>query len=104
MNGWYLSRSWVAIDLFLVVATSISDHRDVGLEVVVLSEADDIEAIYYAGHVITVFDNGFYELELLAKVDFLDSGDRSYLNIEPRQLIVKLLAQNAKVVVKKMFR
>ena len=55
MNGWYLSRSWVAIDLFLVVATSISDHRDVGLEVVVLSEADDIEAIYYAGHVITAF-------------------------------------------------
>ena len=72
-----------------VVATSISDHRHVGLGVVVLSDADDIEAMHYAGQVITVFDNGFYELELLTKVNFrLDSDYRIHSDIEPRQIIV----------------
>ena len=80
-----------------VVATSIPDHHEIGREVELLTEADDTEALHYAGVVVAVFDNGSYELELQAKVDALFAPPltedvaayhRHYIDIEPRRLIV----------------
>ena len=82
---------------FQINATSIPDHHDIDREVELLTEADDAEALHYAGVVVTVFDNGSYELELFAKVDVqLDPSvtddvaayHKHYIDIEPRRLIV----------------
>lgn len=77
-----------------VVAMLIPDHHDVGREVELLTESDDTEALHYAGFVVGVFDDGFYELEVVAKTDLLpdpwatDSTLRHYANIEPHRIIV----------------
>ena len=79
-----------------IVAKLIPNHRDVGREIEVLTEDHDHQAINYVGHVIDVFDNGFYELELLVKTDFLPDPlvvnetnyDLPYIDIEPRRIII----------------
>lgn len=85
------------IDFKDIVATQILNHRDVGREIEILTEADDTQALHYAGQVVHVFDNGFYELELIAKVDpmqnplFTDdiATDSSHaIEIEPRRIII----------------
>jgi len=91
----YIAGEATPIEMFDIVATSIPDHHEIGREVELLTEADDTEALHYAGVVVAAFDNGSYELELLAKVDSLlapsatdDAYHRHYIDIEPRRLIV----------------
>ena len=93
----YIAEEATPIEIFQLVTTSIPDHHEIGREVELLTEADDTEALHYAGIVNTVFDNGSYELELLAKVAVqLDQPltadvaayHRHYIDIEPRRLIV----------------
>ena len=79
-----------------IVARLIPDHRDLGRVVEMLTESDDHQAIFYVGHVVDVFDNGFYELELLAKTGLLPDSlsadattyDMPYIDIEPRRIII----------------
>lgn len=94
-GGLYIAEQETAITLSHIIATQIPDHHEIGREVKLLTEADDTESLHYAGVVVAVFDNGSYELELLAKVDALldpsladDLATHNMNYIEPRRLIV----------------
>ena len=91
-GGLHIAGEETLIEMFDIVATSIPDHHDIGREVELLTEAEDT-ALHYAGVVVAAFDNGSYELELLAKVDVLldpsvTDAAYHYIDIEPRRLIV----------------
>ena len=88
----YLAGKETSISFKDILATLIPSHRDVGREIEILTEADDTQALHYAGRIVHVFDNGFYELELIAKIDSLPdpslAHDNLYIDIEPRRIIV----------------
>lgn len=74
------------------ITRGYSNRHDIYRPVEILAKTGDSEAIRHVGYVVNVFNDGFYELELLAEIDPSIDIDhtQSYLDyaIEPYRVIV----------------